>query len=102
MINVHGSLLPRWRGASPIIHSILNDEKVTGVSIMKIRPAHFDIGEVLGQKEIVIKPNILMPELHAQMAEEGAQLLLRCIEDFPNSFQNAKPQSEENVSYGKI
>lgn len=46
MINVHASLLPRWRGASPIIHSILNEDAVTGVSIMKIRPKHFDIGEV--------------------------------------------------------
>lgn len=47
MINVHASLLPKWRGASPIIYSILNDDPVTGVSIMKIEPKKFDIGEVI-------------------------------------------------------
>lgn len=47
MINVHASLLPRWRGASPIIHSVLNDDRVTGVSIMKIAPKRFDIGDVM-------------------------------------------------------
>lgn len=47
MINVHASLLPRWRGASPIIHSLLNEDRVTGVSIMKIAPKYFDIGEVM-------------------------------------------------------
>lgn len=49
IINVHGSLLPRWRGASPIIYSVLNEDTVTGLTIMKIRPKHFDIGEVIDQ-----------------------------------------------------
>lgn len=46
MINIHGSLLPRWRGASPIIYTILNEDPVAGVSVMKIKPKQFDIGEV--------------------------------------------------------
>ena len=47
MINVHASLLPRWRGAAPIIYALLNGDNKTGVTIMKIRPHHFDIGEVI-------------------------------------------------------
>lgn len=46
MINVHASLLPRWRGAAPIIYAIMNGDTITGVSIMKIVPKHFDIGDV--------------------------------------------------------
>lgn len=46
MINIHASLLPRWRGASPIIYTILNEDPTTGVSLIKIRPKHFDTGEV--------------------------------------------------------
>lgn len=47
MLNVHASLLPRWRGAAPIIHAILNADEQTGITIMQIKPKHFDIGEVL-------------------------------------------------------
>lgn len=46
MINVHASLLPRWRGAAPIIHAIMKGDETTGVSIMRIEPNHFDIGDV--------------------------------------------------------
>lgn len=46
MLNVHASLLPRWRGAAPIIYAIMNGDPVTGVSVMRIRPKAFDIGEV--------------------------------------------------------
>ncbi|KAL5016378.1 hypothetical protein ScPMuIL_005967 [Solemya velum] len=56
ILNVHPSLLPRWRGASPIIHTILSGDVVTGISLMEIRPKHFDIGPLLMQKEIPV-PN---------------------------------------------
>lgn len=46
MINVHASLLPRWRGAAPIIYAIMQADAQTGVSIMKIEPKHFDVGDV--------------------------------------------------------
>lgn len=46
MINVHASLLPRWRGAAPIIYAIMNGDKETGVSIMRIEPKRFDVGDV--------------------------------------------------------
>lgn len=58
MINVHGSLLPRWRGASPIIYSVLNEDAVTGLTIMKLRPKHFDIGEVIASPQIASSTKI--------------------------------------------
>lgn len=100
MINVHASLLPRWRGASPIIYAILNEDATTGVSIMKIHPNKFDIGEILAQKEVIIPKNVLMPHLHETLANEGAQLLFDCIENAPNSFQNAKQQNDSDATYG--
>lgn len=119
MINVHGSLLPRWRGASPIIYSVLNEDPVTGLTIMKIRPKHFDVGEVsrpeplferamlldlrkvLAQREVPVPPNVLMPELYTVMAKEGADLLTQCMQNLPECLRQAKPQSNENVSYGE-
>lgn len=100
MINVHASLLPRWRGASPIIHAILNEDRLTGVSIMKIHPDKFDVGEILAQREIPIPEAVLMPELHDTLAIAGAQLLVECIANAPASFQNAKQQDDTNVTYG--
>jgi len=58
MINVHASLLPRWRGASPIIHCVLNGEETTGVSIMQIRPHRFDTGEIIYQESCTIGKSV--------------------------------------------
>lgn len=102
MINVHASLLPRWRGASPIIYAILNEDSTTGVSIMKIHPHKFDVGEILAQKEIEVAKNVLMPDLHAKLAEEGGKLLVNCIENAPESLQNTRKQGDDNVSYGMV
>ncbi|XP_067619426.1 methionyl-tRNA formyltransferase, mitochondrial isoform X2 [Eurosta solidaginis] len=99
MINVHASLLPRWRGAAPIIHAIMNGDKQTGVSIMRIEPKHFDVGDVLAQREIVIKNDILMPELHSQLAEEGADLLIYSIDNFISCLESATKQNGSYATY---
>lgn len=99
MINVHASLLPRWRGAAPIIYAMKEGDKKTGVSIMRILPNHFDIGEILAQTEVLIPPRILMPELHTKLADEGAKLLLKCVQDIPSYLKNARPQSDVGVTY---
>lgn len=100
MINVHASLLPRWRGAAPIIYAILNEDSVTGVSIMKIRPHKFDVGEILAQKEVQIPHDVLMPALHKTLANEGGKLLVDCIESAPESLENGKSQSNNAATYG--
>jgi methionyl-tRNA formyltransferase len=98
MLNVHGSLLPKYRGASPIIYAIKNGDKETGVSIMRVRPKKFDTGEIYATKSIKIPDDILMPELHDQMAEIGGDLLINCIKN----LDNLQPieQDDSKSSYG--
>lgn len=53
MINVHASLLPKWRGAAPIIYAIINGDKETGITIMRIEPKRFDVGDVSRQNTFI-------------------------------------------------
>ncbi|XP_017477467.1 PREDICTED: methionyl-tRNA formyltransferase, mitochondrial isoform X2 [Rhagoletis zephyria] len=99
MINVHASLLPRWRGAAPIIYAIMNGDAKTGVSIMKIEPKHFDVGDILAQQEVVIQDGILMPELHNQLAIEGANLLVTTIQEFPRYLENTTRQNNDFATF---
>ncbi|XP_011203567.2 methionyl-tRNA formyltransferase, mitochondrial isoform X2 [Bactrocera dorsalis] len=99
MINVHASLLPRWRGAAPIIYAIMQGDAHTGVSIMKIEPKHFDVGDVLAQREIPIRADILMPELHAKLAQEGANLLVNTLNNFSSCLESATKQNNELATF---
>ncbi|XP_022223551.2 methionyl-tRNA formyltransferase, mitochondrial [Drosophila obscura] len=99
MINVHASLLPRWRGAAPIIYSIMKDDARTGVSIMKIEPHHFDIGAILAQREVPIRRDVYMPELHASLALLGADLLVDTVNNLSDRLKDAKPQENATASY---
>lgn len=102
MINVHASLLPKWRGAAPIIFSILNGETETGVTIMKIHPHHFDVGEILLQQSVPIPKTALLPEVHQNIANIGAQLLIKSMQNIHYYLENATPQNQLESSYGKI
>merc|ERR1711953_1599013 len=82
MINVHGSLLPRWRGAAPVVHAIAAGDTVTGVTIMRVKPKKFDIGEVLARKEVQLDPDIVRRDLTAQLSESGSGLLMDVLRDF--------------------
>lgn len=57
--------------------------------------------KILAQKEVQVPENVMMPELYAVMASAGAALLVQCLLNLPEYLRNAKPQSDENVSYGK-
>ncbi|XP_070503323.1 methionyl-tRNA formyltransferase, mitochondrial [Chironomus tepperi] len=92
MLNVHASLLPKYRGASPIIYALKDHQNVTGVTVMKIEPAKFDVGDILAKKEVSICDNTFMPELHDKLANVGAELLLDCIK----GFHNIKPIKQDN------
>ncbi|ESO89718.1 hypothetical protein LOTGIDRAFT_164740 [Lottia gigantea] len=95
ILNVHASLLPRWRGPAPIVHTILNNDKYTGVTIMKIKPKHFDTGEILLQKKIAVPEKVTYPYLHDVLAKEGASLLVDSLKDLPNLIkQDLKPDLE--------
>jgi methionyl-tRNA formyltransferase len=99
-INVHTSLLPKYRGASPIQSAILNGETETGVTIMKM-DAGLDSGEILSQRKIPILPEDDSQTLHDKFAKLGAELLVETIPDFVSGKILPKPQNNSEVTYTK-
>ncbi|XP_011307835.1 methionyl-tRNA formyltransferase, mitochondrial [Fopius arisanus] len=99
MINVHASLLPRWRGAAPIIHALMNGDRTTGVTIMKIAPKKFDVGEIINQKEIQIDDHETQIQLHKRLASMGGDLLMETLGKLPDIINSGIAQSPENVTY---
>lgn len=99
ILNVHPSLLPRWRGASPIIHTVLNGDTETGISIMELRPKHFDIGPLLVQKRIPVPPNCTSLQLHDMLGPTGAKTLIQTLYDLPTLERFEVPQLDKGVTY---
>ncbi|XP_046335440.1 methionyl-tRNA formyltransferase, mitochondrial-like isoform X1 [Haliotis rufescens] len=97
ILNVHPSLLPRWRGASPLVHTILSRDQVTGVTIMRLRPKHFDIGTVLAQEKMSVPDGCTTTQLLDVTARQGSQLLLRTLETLPKIRE--KEQDKDGVTY---
>jgi methionyl-tRNA formyltransferase len=97
-INVHTSLLPKYRGAAPIQWAILNDEAETGVTIMKM-DAGMDTGDILSQERTPIAPEDTSETLHDRLADMGARLLVRTIPDYVAGAVQARPQPAEGVTY---
>ncbi len=87
-INVHASLLPKYRGAAPINRAIINGESETGITIMRI-DATVDTGNILMQETIPILPFMTAGELHDVLAERGARLLVRVLKEL-NQIQPKK------------
>jgi len=99
-INVHASLLPKWRGAAPIQRAIMNLDHETGVSIMKI-VTELDAGPVLLQSKINITKEINYKELSGQMSELGAKLILDTLKLIENKRANFIEQNESEATYAK-
>lgn len=91
-INVHGSLLPQYRGAAPINWAIINGEKETGVTTFKLKH-EIDTGDILLQERIPIGENETAGELHDKMKEVGAQLLVKTIQGLEQGTLKETPQS---------
>lgn len=81
-INIHASLLPRWRGAAPIQRALLADDAATGVSIMRMQ-AGLDTGPVYAVRTTPINAQDTAGTLHDRLAQLGAQLLLEVLEQLP-------------------
>jgi methionyl-tRNA formyltransferase len=96
-LNVHASLLPRWRGASPIQGALLAGDAVTGVTIMKL-DAGLDTGPVLAMRETHIGPEETAGDLEARLAELGADLLMEVLPDYLAGELDPEPQPEEGVT----
>lgn len=101
-INVHASLLPRWRGAAPIQRAILAGDKETGVGIMKME-AGLDTGPVLQEARCAIHDDDTAQVLHDRLAELGAQTLVESLHDIETRLANATPQDDRLSTYaGKL
>ncbi len=96
-LNLHGSLLPQYRGAAPINWAIINGEKQTGVTTFQLQHA-IDTGNILLQAPIDINEQMTAGELHDIMKEVGASLLVKTIEGLCNDSIVAQPQSTMNVA----
>jgi methionyl-tRNA formyltransferase len=97
-VNVHTSLLPKYRGAAPIQHAILNGDAETGVTIMKM-DAGLDTGDILTQERTLIVPDDDSQSLHDRLAEMGAGLLVRTIPEWVSGNIQPRPQPAEGVTY---
>ena len=101
VINIHASILPKYRGASPIHFAILNGEKTTGITIMKTNEG-VDTGDVIYQEEIEIKENETCGELFDRLSILGANCLIKTL---PSIFENTAkyvPQDDDKATFSKI
>lgn len=97
-INVHASLLPRWRGAAPIQRAILAGDTETGVGIMKME-AGLDTGPVLLEKRCPIHNDDTAQVLHDRLATLGAEALVSSLAEIENRLAQARPQDEAHKTY---
>jgi len=97
-LNVHASLLPRWRGAAPIPAAILAGDEVTGVTIMRM-DAGLDTGPILAQREEPIRPGDTWATLEARLAQLGAELLVSTLPVYLAGDLLPRPQPEQGVTY---
>jgi methionyl-tRNA formyltransferase len=97
-INVHASLLPRWRGAAPIERALMAGDKTTGVSIMQM-DAGLDTGPVLSQAECAIESSDTGESLHQRLARLGADTLIECLDHLETI--KATPQTDVGATYAQ-
>ena len=100
-INLHASLLPKYRGAAPINWAIANGETTTGITSMRI-DAGMDTGDILLQQEIGIAPEETAPELAATMAEAGAPLMAETLRGLAAGKIAPRPQDSAQASHAPL
>lgn len=100
-INVHASLLPKYRGAAPIQYAIIKGEKESGVTIMQM-DIGMDTGAMLDKVVVPIAENTTMGELHDALREQGATLLLQVIDKIATGTAVAEPQDNEQATYATL
>lgn len=97
-LNIHGSLLPRWRGAAPIQRSIMAGDAETGITIMKMDEG-LDTGPMLTKGVVSITPQTACLHLHDALSELGAKLLLETIPGYVDGSITLETQPEEGITY---
>ncbi|XP_059208816.1 methionyl-tRNA formyltransferase, mitochondrial [Centropristis striata] len=99
ILNVHPSLLPRWRGPAPIYHTILHGDTVTGVSIIQIRPHRFDVGPILHQELHQVPDSCTAEELGAVLATKGAHLLKDTFKTLSERMAHKREQGQTGATF---
>ena len=99
-INIHASLLPRWRGSAPIQRAIMNLDKTTGISIMKIKEK-LDSGPVMKQEEIKIAEEMNTENLSNKLSDLSSKVILDCIEKIKKGEAKFVEQDESKATYAK-
>ena len=97
-LNLHGSLLPKLRGASPIQTALINNEKVTGVTLMEMVKA-MDAGRMYGKKEVVISDDDNSTSLFKKIGEAARDLVLELLPKYINGEIKGEEQNEEEVTF---
>lgn len=101
IINIHPSLLPKYRGPSPIESAILNGERETGVSIMQLTN-EVDAGSVYSQIKISLNGDEYTDDLYKTLAQKGSKLLVNTLPSILNGQLQPAPQNENEVSHSKL
>lgn len=99
-LNVHASLLPRWRGAAPIQRAIMAGDTVTGVTIMEME-AGLDTGPMLVKREVPITDETTAQALHDALSQVGAELMVDALDRILEGELEGEEQPEEGVTYAK-
>jgi methionyl-tRNA formyltransferase len=97
-MNVHGSLLPKYRGAAPVNWAILNGEKETGVTVQKMALA-LDAGDIIAQEKMLIDDDENAAQLRKRMAQAGARLLVNVLDKRPSGQFSLNPQDETKATW---
>ena len=97
-LNLHGSLLPKLRGASPVQTALINNEKVTGVTLMEMVAA-MDAGRMYGKKEVIIDEDDNATSLFKKISEAAKDLVLELLPKYVNGELEGVPQDEEQVTF---
>jgi methionyl-tRNA formyltransferase len=97
-LNIHGSLLPRWRGAAPIQRAIEAGDSETGITIMQM-DAGLDTGAMLLARPVGITVDDTGATLHDRLADAGARLIVQALHDLQQGDLHAQPQPQEGVTY---
>ncbi|MGE0705234.1 MAG: methionyl-tRNA formyltransferase [Vicinamibacterales bacterium] len=98
MVNVHASLLPRYRGAAPIHRAVIAGETETGVTIMRVVKA-LDAGPMLASARLPIAPHATSEDVEAHLARLGAMLLLKTLDDLAAGVASETPQDDTQATY---
>lgn len=100
-LNVHGSLLPKYRGAAPIQWAVANGETETGITTMRL-DAGLDTGDVLLRRSLAVGPEATSPELYPQLAAMGAELLVETLAGLADGSVTAQPQDHAQATLAPI